>query len=161
MVVWNRYLCRLSSIVHCLSSAAGSRRVAQPHFQTRFDGRPLFLNNTEHHGIAHIAVLHDDLLAQGAFPLCAQLGDGLLAVDIAPVSLELHAYGPQRLEGVAQQEVLALGVYPGALVGEGYPGVAYLQAPVLGADIEVASDADRFPGLAEHRDEWEEGGPPP
>src|SRR5207248_4050960 len=64
-----------------------------------------------------------------------------LRLEVAGVGLELHAGGAQLLEGVAEQEVLGLGVEAGPLPRLAQPGAADLQAAVPPTDVQVGGDA--------------------
>ena len=58
------------------------------------------------------------------------------------VGLELDPVHAERLERVAEEQVLRLGVRARAPRGRGVPGVPDLEPPVLGDDVQVAGRAD-------------------
>src|SRR6202035_2764586 len=126
------------------------RSLSQAGLQAGLDGRPFLGDDAVDDGVAYPAVGALLVAAQHPFPPRPELLDRPLAVDVVEVGLELHALGAQRLEGVAQEEVLRLRVDASALVGAGDPGAADLQTVVGGADLEVSRGAHRLSGRLEH-----------
>ena len=82
-------------------------------------------------------------MAQDALSDRAQLGNRGLRARVAQVGAELHPVHPQRLEGVREQEQLALRVDDRAPHRRDVPRRADLHAPVLRHRIEVAGAADQ------------------
>src|SRR5689334_1898779 len=78
--------------------------------QADLDAGPLLVGHAVHDGVADIAVRDEHVLAQNALACGAESFDGCLRDRVAAVGLELDAHGAEGLEGVTQEQVLALGV---------------------------------------------------
>jgi hypothetical protein len=76
------------------------------------------------------------LAAHGSLALGSEALDGSLRSFIATVGLQLYSDSAEILEGMAQQEELALGVDRGALPARADPRPADLEATVRALDVE-------------------------
>src|SRR3990170_6655167 len=123
----------------------------QQTLQMRLHRRPLVVNDAEVHRIPDASAGQNHVMAEDALLFRPNPQEGLSGSLIQRVGLELHTDAAERPEGVAQQEILRLGVHRGALPGPGVPGPADLDAPVRPIDVSVAGTADRTCGrLADH-----------
>lgn len=117
--------------------------------------RPFRRGDAVHHGVANRTVRPDHVAAQHTLAHGAQALDRALRAQVQVVGLELDAQCSQVLEGMAQEEQLALGVHGRALVLRRDPGPTDLEPAVLAADVEVARRADRARGREIDDREWE------
>src|SRR6185295_13013762 len=97
------------------SLAACLARPAQLVGEMRLYGRPFGGGDAVDAGVAQGAVGHDAVVAQNAVELGAETLDAAPALLIEDVRAELHGDAVERLEGVGEQQQLALGVEVGAL----------------------------------------------
>src|SRR5262245_44756128 len=98
--------------------------------EVRLHGRPFAGDDAVDAGVAQRAVSGDLVVAQNAVELGAQPLDAGSALAVEEVGAELHGDATQRLEGVAEQQELAVRVEVGALHGSAIPGRADLYALV-------------------------------
>src|SRR5215471_7115166 len=87
-----------------------SPRFLQQKLQMPLDHRPLALDDAEHDGVAIAAVGCDLMMAQHAILLGAEPQDRVAGSVIEPVGAKFHGDAAELLEGVRQQEQLALGI---------------------------------------------------
>src|SRR3954447_1843407 len=116
----------------------------QPLLQPRLHLRPLLVQDAVEHRVADGAVRADLVFAEHPFAPGAELLDGPLALQVVAIGRELDPQGAQVLEGVPQQQELALRIDAGPLEGLGDPGAADLQPAVLGTDVEIARGPQRL-----------------
>src|SRR5574340_988486 len=74
------------------------------------DGRPLAVDDAEHHGIAPAAVGKELVVAQHAVLLRPEARDRLARSEIEPVGAKLDRDAGERLERMTEEQELALGV---------------------------------------------------
>src|SRR5215470_18202705 len=105
-----------------------SRSGVEARREVGLDGRPFGVEDGEVDCVAlEAADVH--VLAECALPDGAQSRDRVLGADVAAVGLERDAYAAERLEAIAEEEELRLGVGRRAPV---------LPAEERGADLDLA-----------------------
>src|SRR5690606_21993332 len=115
---------------------------------------PLAVQDGEADRIAQAAVAMAHVLAQDALLLCAQPRDGGTRCGVERAGVEADAGAAQRLERMAEQRQLGVGVQAGALHRARIPGVADAHARGLGQQFVVAGAAgDTAGGVADDEDQ--------
>src|SRR5438105_12691887 len=115
-------------------------------------GRPLALDDAEHHGVAITAVARNLVITQHAVLLGAQPQNRLARRVIEPMGAEFDRDALQRFEGMGQEQELALGIDGATLHTLRVPGVANLEPAVRRIDVEIARATDDLPGRSEAHD---------
>ena len=130
--------------------AAVSARPLQQEPEVRPHRRPLAVDDAEHHGVARIPSAPSWWLRSTPSCLAPSRAIASRLCVVEPVRAELDRDAAERLERVAEQQELALGVQRRALHALRVPGVADLEPPVRRVDVEVARAADDLarPALA-------------
>jgi len=125
-----------------LSSAEPPHSLTRHLRFERLSPRPLGLEDRKHHGVANPAIRHH-ICARSTPSRTAPSARWRFASDVALIGFQLHAVAVERLERVAQQEKLALG-----LIAEATPPSRAtsndLDALVGHRDVEISRAADRL-----------------
>src|SRR6266705_1346027 len=114
----------------------------QQMHQVPLHRRPLALDDAEHDRVAVAAVGRDLVIAEHPVLLGAESRNRFARGMIEPMRAELDRDAFERLEGVGEQQELALGVDRGALCTLRIPRIADFQAAIRRIDVEVACAAD-------------------
>src|SRR5207253_1524780 len=110
------------------SGTPGGRPRAEPALQPGLDRGPLLGEDAVVDRVSKIAVRHDPVVTKHAFPHAPDALDRPLGLDVSGVGFECQPDQVERLEAVAQEQVLALRVDRGAPYLRREPG-----PPDLGA----------------------------
>src|SRR5215831_6677046 len=87
-----------------------SSTALEPRLELRLDRGPLGVDYRVGRGVAQAAVRHDPVVPQYAVEFRAQPLDGRARLRVLLVRPEIHGDAVERLERVAQHQVLGLGV---------------------------------------------------
>src|SRR5687767_11397975 len=132
-------MCSIAADAACAarSTCAISARTIELEAQMTLHRRPLAFQNTEHDRVAINPVGRDLVIAEDTVLLGAKSRNGGTRPLIEPAGAELDGDAPQRLERVAQEQDLGLGVHGRSLKALRIPRIADFHPSMLGLDVEV------------------------